>query len=157
MWEQSFLEGFSEFSLGGPRLRWLRVRESGSIRAQSRRLQEATPSQSQSRSWVNTIFCWVNVPKWLPQRHRRCSIVCIGKVINNPSLLDSKFDVLASQCSQRLSKLLVECKDFLLTRSFFLIPTKVGKLSVRGTKNNDVSIKNNKSSQCMFCVQQEAA
>ena len=28
MWEQSFLEAFSEFSLRGPRLRWLRVRES---------------------------------------------------------------------------------------------------------------------------------
>ena len=27
MWEQSFLEAFSEFSLWGPRLRWLRVLE----------------------------------------------------------------------------------------------------------------------------------
>ena len=29
-------------------------------------------------------------------------------------------------------------------------------MSVGGTKNDDVSIKNDKSSQCMFCVQQEA-
>ena len=28
-------------------------------------------------------------------------------------------------------------------------------MSVGGTKNDDVSIKNDKSSQCMFCVQQE--